>query len=73
MIQHSSSSGSFSIYTNPDVVRVELGGAVKLVVAIAAGVVRGLDFRTNALGAMIRAALAMIVLGFGRSGRGADE
>jgi hypothetical protein len=35
MIQHSLSSGSFSIYTNPDVVPVELDGAVKNVVAIA--------------------------------------
>jgi len=58
MIQHSLSSGSFRVYTNTDVVGVELGGAVKNVVAIAAGVVRGLGFGTNAVAAIITRGLA---------------
>lgn len=58
MIQRSLSSASFRIYTNTDVVGVELGGAVKNVVAIAAGVVRGLGFGTNAVAAIITRGLA---------------
>jgi glycerol-3-phosphate dehydrogenase (NAD(P)+) len=58
MIQRSLSSVSFRIYTNTDVVGVELGGAVKNVVAIAAGVVRGLGFGTNAVAAIITRGLA---------------
>jgi glycerol-3-phosphate dehydrogenase (NAD(P)+) len=58
MIQRSMSSSSFRIYTNTDVVGVELGGAVKNVVAIAAGVVRGLGFGTNAVAAIITRGLA---------------
>ena len=60
MIQRSLSSGSFRIYTNTDVIGVELGGAVKNVVAIAAGVVRGLGFGTNAVAAIITRGLAEI-------------
>jgi glycerol-3-phosphate dehydrogenase (NAD(P)+) len=58
MIQRSLSSSSFRIYTNTDVAGVELGGAVKNVVAIAAGVVRGLGFGTNAVAAIITRGLA---------------
>src|SRR5439155_23486599 len=58
MIQRSLSSISFRIYTNTDVAGVELGGAVKNVVAIAAGVVRGLGFGTNAVAAIITRGLA---------------
>jgi glycerol-3-phosphate dehydrogenase (NAD(P)+) len=58
MIQRSLSSSSFRIYTNTDVIGVELGGAVKNVVAIAAGVVRGLGFGTNAVAAIITRGLA---------------
>jgi glycerol-3-phosphate dehydrogenase (NAD(P)+) len=57
-IQHALSSGSFRIYTNTDVLGVELGGAIKNVVAIAAGVVRGLGFGTNAVAAIITRGLA---------------
>jgi glycerol-3-phosphate dehydrogenase (NAD(P)+) len=58
LIQHSLSSSLFRIYTNTDVVGVEFGGAVKNVVAIAAGVVRGLGFGTNAVAAIITRGLA---------------
>jgi glycerol-3-phosphate dehydrogenase (NAD(P)+) len=58
LIQHSLSSSLFRIYTNTDVVGVEVGGAVKNVVAIAAGIVRGLGFGTNAVAAIITRGLA---------------
>jgi glycerol-3-phosphate dehydrogenase (NAD(P)+) len=58
LVQRSLSSSVFRIYTNTDVVGVELGGAVKNVVAIAAGVVRGLGFGTNAVAAIITRGLA---------------
>jgi len=58
LVQRSLSSSVFRVYTNNDVVGVELGGAVKNVVAIAAGVVRGLGFGTNAVAAIITRGLA---------------
>ena len=58
MVQRSLSSASFRVYTNTDVAGVEFGGAVKNVVAIAAGVVRGLGFGTNAVAAIITRGLA---------------
>lgn len=58
LIQRSLSSSSFRVYTNTDVAGVELGGAVKNVVAIAAGVVRGLGLGTNAVAAIITRGLA---------------
>lgn len=58
LVQRVLSSNVFRVYTNTDVVGVELGGAVKNVVAIAAGVVRGLGFGTNAVAAIITRGLA---------------
>lgn len=58
LVQLSLSSNVFRVYTNTDVVGTELGGAVKNVVAIAAGVVRGLGFGTNAVAAIITRGLA---------------
>lgn len=71
MIQRSLSSSFFRIYTNTDVIGVELGGAVKNVVAIAAGVVRGLSFGTNAVAAIITRGLAeMTRLALAQGARG---
>ena len=58
LVQRELSSGSFRIYTNDDVVGVELGGAMKNVVAIAAGVVRGLGLGTNSVAAIVTRGLA---------------
>jgi glycerol-3-phosphate dehydrogenase (NAD(P)+) len=58
IVQSELSSSQFRIYTNNDVVGVELGGAVKNVVAIAAGVVKGLGFGTNSVAAIITRGLA---------------
>lgn len=50
----------FRVYTNDDVVGVELGGAVKNVIALAAGVTAGLGFGHNTLAALITRGLAEI-------------
>ncbi len=48
------------IYTNPDVIGVELGGALKNVVAIAAGILEGLGLGSNVRAALITRGLAEI-------------
>lgn len=50
----------FRLYASDDVVGVELGGALKNVIAIAAGVVEGLGLGHNALAALITRGLAEI-------------
>ncbi len=53
-------SRRFRIYTNPDVRGVELGGAVKNVIAVAAGASDGLGYGDNARAALITRGLAEI-------------
>jgi len=48
----------FRVYTNTDVIGVELGGAVKNVIAIAAGVLEGLGFGYNTMAALLTRGLA---------------
>ena len=48
------------VYTNPDVLGVELAGAVKNVVAIAAGIIDGLQAGYNAKSALLARGLAEI-------------
>lgn len=48
----------FRVYTNPDVRGVELGGAVKNIIAIAAGISDGLGYGSNARAALITRGLA---------------
>ena len=50
----------FAIYTNRDVIGVELGGALKNVIAIAAGVLDGLGFGDNSKAALVTRAIAEI-------------
>ncbi len=50
----------FRSYSSPDLSGVELGGAVKNVIAIAAGVCDGLDFGHNARAALVTRGLAEI-------------
>jgi len=58
------------IYTSDDVVGVQVGGAVKNVMAIAAGISDGLGFGTNARAALITRGLAEIIrLGVAMGGR----
>jgi len=49
---------TFRLYTNADVLGVELAGAMKNVIAIAAGACQGLGFGTNILAALITRGLA---------------
>ena len=53
-------TGKFRVYTTEDVTGVELGGALKNVVAIAAGVADGLGFGQNTRAALITRGLAEI-------------
>ncbi len=49
---------SFRVYTQPDVIGVELGGAVKNVMALATGIAEGLELGFNARAALITRGLA---------------
>lgn len=57
-VQSAFSSETLRIYTNEDVVGTELGGSVKNVMAIAAGMVAGLGFGSNSIAALITRGLA---------------
>jgi glycerol-3-phosphate dehydrogenase (NAD(P)+) len=57
-VQQEFSDSSFRVYTNSDVVGVELGGALKNIVAIAAGICDGLGFGHNSVAALITRGLA---------------
>jgi len=57
-LQRLFSTGSFRVYTNPDVVGCELGGALKNVAAIAAGISDGMGFGDNTRAALITRGVA---------------
>ena len=57
-IQREFSDPRFRVYRNEDVIGVELGGALKNIIAIAAGVCHGLDFGHNSIAALITRGLA---------------
>lgn len=60
----------FRVYTNPDLVGVELAGATKNVIAIAAGCLDGLGFGDNAKAALLTRGLVEIArLGIAAGGR----
>lgn len=58
--QEAMTARTFRLYTNDDVIGVELGGALKNVVAIAAGILEGLGLGSNARAALITRGLAEI-------------
>ena len=60
-VQLALSSTCFRIYTNSDVLGVELGGALKNVIAIAVGTCEGLKLGTNAKAALVTRGLAEII------------
>lgn len=60
IIQEVFSTRSFRVYTNSDLVGVELGGSLKNVIAIACGVSDGLGFGTNTKAAILTRGLAEI-------------
>jgi glycerol-3-phosphate dehydrogenase (NAD(P)+) len=59
-VQNVFSGPKLRLYTNADTIGVELGGALKNVIAIAAGVVDGLGLGNNSMAALITRGLAEI-------------
>lgn len=57
-IQRDFSSPTLRVYTNDDVTGVELGGSLKNVIALAAGVVNGLNLGHNSAAALITRGIA---------------
>ena len=57
-VQQEFSNASFRVYTNEDPIGVELGGALKNTIAIAAGVSAGLGLGHNSVAALITRGLA---------------
>jgi glycerol-3-phosphate dehydrogenase (NAD(P)+) len=69
-VQELLSSNSLRVYTNQDVVGVQLAGALKNVIAIAAGILDGLGMGHNTLAALLTRGLAEITrLGLALGGR----
>jgi len=60
LVQHVLATPFFRVYAHDDIVGVELGGAVKNVIAIAAGVIDGLGLGLNTRAALITRGLAEI-------------
>jgi glycerol-3-phosphate dehydrogenase (NAD(P)+) len=57
-VQDEFSDPTFRVYTNADVVGVELGGALKNIIAIAAGICHGFGLGHNSVAALITRGLA---------------
>lgn len=69
-VQTTVSGGSLRVYTNDDPVGVQVAGALKNVMAIAAGVVHGMDMGHNAIAALVTRGLAELTrLGVALGGR----
>ncbi len=60
-VQRSLGSPEFRVYTSTDVVGVQMGGVIKNVIAIAAGVSDGLELGHNARAALITRGLAEMI------------
>ncbi|HYW20690.1 MAG TPA: NAD(P)H-dependent glycerol-3-phosphate dehydrogenase [Nodularia sp. (in: cyanobacteria)] len=61
LVQMVFSSPCFRVYTNPDPLGVELGGTLKNIIAIAAGVCDGLHLGTNAKAALVTRGITEII------------
>jgi glycerol-3-phosphate dehydrogenase (NAD(P)+) len=59
-VQHLFNSPAFRVYTTTDLLGVELGGALKNVIAVAAGVCDGLGFGDNSKAALVTRAIVEI-------------
>lgn len=59
-LQHIFATERFRVYTNDDVVGVELGGSLKNIIAIACGISDGLGFGTNTKAALLSRGLVEI-------------
>jgi glycerol-3-phosphate dehydrogenase (NAD(P)+) len=60
LLQHTFSTPWFRVYTNPDLLGVELAGATKNVIALAAGIIDGLGAGDNAKAALLTRGLVEI-------------
>lgn len=60
LIQDVFMSPRFRVYTNPDIIGVELGGAIKNVIALCAGISDGLGFGDNTKAALMTRGIAEI-------------
>ena len=60
-VQQELAAPRFRLYTNPDIVGVEIGGSVKNIIAIAAGGLAGMQLGHNATAALITRGLAEIM------------
>jgi glycerol-3-phosphate dehydrogenase (NAD(P)+) len=58
LIQDCFISSKFRVYTNPDIIGVEMGGAIKNVIAICAGISDGLGFGDNTKAALMTRGIA---------------
>jgi len=61
LIQDTFMSSTFRVYTNPDVAGVELGGALKNIIAIATGISYGLGYGDNTMASLLTRALTELV------------
>lgn len=69
-IQNIFMSQVFRVYTSPDILGIELGGALKNVIALAAGIADGLGYGDNTKAALITRGIAEIAkLGIEMGGR----
>lgn len=59
-VQELFSNEYFRVYTSNDIVGVEMGGAIKNVISIAAGIIDGLGLGDNTMGALLTRGLAEI-------------
>lgn len=53
MVQEIFMNDRFRVYTSPDIIGIELGGSIKNVIALAAGMIDGLGFGDNTRAALI--------------------
>lgn len=54
-------TGSFRVYTNEDIIGVEIGGAVKNIIALAAGVSDGIGYGDNTKAALMTRGMSEII------------
>lgn len=60
-LQKELSSNSLRIYRNEDIIGVELGGSLKNIIAISAGIIEGIGYGNNTIAALITRGLAEII------------